>query len=246
MRFTPDNFLYLLRQVVTGGGKLSVTPFGTNTPQASALPAADSGINEDVVLSLGDATLGSTTAFVTDSQGLRALQTNVSSTQGSTNTTGTFSFIVPRDYDVTADKLLVRVQASMTGNTDTPTISIASSTLLPAGTMNADGRTLNLTATLVNGKSVNGTTVTQLSPLTISSTLSSTQSIYEFDLSGLGLIRDTVVSLKLTTSNHNTDKVNVYGVSIVYAWTIVAFNDAALGNDPSDLVGSDAFGNPLR
>ena len=246
MRCNSDNFLEFMRTIVTGGGKLSVTPFGTTTPQLSTLEATDGGINEDVTLSLGDANLGSTTVSSTDSQGLRILITSVSSTNGSTNSFGTFGWVVPRDYDVTADKCIIRVVAAMNGGTDTPTISVASSTLLPLGTLTSSGL-LNSTVSLTNGKTVVGSTVTALSPLTISSTLSSTQAVFEFDLSGLGLIRDTFVSLQITTGNHNTNKAILYSVNLVYAWTIVAFTDSYLnGTDPADLAGTDAFGRILR
>lgn len=239
MRANSDNFLYFLRTIITGGGKLSVTPFGTTTNQLSNLQPADGGINEDVVLSLGDAALGSSTTLITDTQGLRALQTNTNLT------VATWGFVVPRDYDQAQDKFRVRIFAAMTGNTDTPVLTLTASTLLPAGTLNSSN-TLNTTNTLVSTGAATGSTVTQLSPLTISSTLSSTQAVYEFELSGMGLFRDQVVSLKLTTSAHTTDKVNIYGFNVVYGWTITAFTDETLGNDPADLAGTDAFNNPLR
>jgi len=236
MLFNKENFLEFVKDIVVGK---SVGVGAGATP-------ADGGFNQDVAVSLGDLALGSTSVLTTDANGLRMISTGVSSTQGSTNTFGTFNWIVPRDYDVNTDKFLVRAVAAMSGNTDTPVITAVSSTILAAGTMQSDGATLNSTATLIAGSTVNGSTVTALSNgvVTVSSTLSSTHAIYEFPMNGLGLFRDTEVVLKLTTGVHNTDKAELYGVEIVYASCLVGFQEAF--TTAGKAVGYDAFRTQVR
>lgn len=247
MKFTPNNFLQNIRNIVTGGGFLSVTPFGTSTPQLSSLPANDSGFNQDYALSLGDAALATSTVLVTDSAGFRAL-----STAASHNTVATWEFIVPRDYDQQSDKFLVRIAASMNGNTDSPTLTLIASTLLPAGVLNygVNPPTLNSTITVVAGSTVIGSTATAYNSttgvFTYGSTLSSTQQVFEFPMTGMGLFRDKQVALVLSTGAHTTNAVQVYAVEVVYNSCLVAFIDSSLGLSPADEAGFDVFNQPLR
>lgn len=236
MIFNADNFLEALKNIVVGKS------VGVGS---GAIPA-DGGFNQDAPIALGDLTLGSTTVSNTDAAGLRILQTSVSSTNGSTNSFGTFGFTIPRDYDQNTDKLIIRVAAASNGNTDTPTITATTSTLLYAGTMKSDGVTLNTSSTLVAGSTVGGSTVTAITNgvVTTSSTLSNVPAIYEFPMSGLGLIRDTSLVVTLTTGLHNTDKVNLYAIQIVYASCIVGFAEAM--NTAGKAVGYDAFRQPIR
>lgn len=235
MLFNKENFLEFIKDIVVGKSA------GVG---AGASPA-DGGYNQDVGVSLGDLALGSTSVLTTDSSGLRMISTGVSSTQGSTSF-GTFNWIVPRDYDQNTDKLLVRVVAAMSGNTDTPTITVTSSTILPAGTMKSDAITLNTAATLTAGSTVNGSTVTAITNgvITASSTLSSTHALYEFPMNGLGLCRDTEVVFKITTGVHNTDKAELYAVELVYASCLVGFMESV--SLAGKAIGYDAFLQPIR
>lgn len=209
MRFTPDNFLYALRQIVTGGGKLS----------NSTLPAPDGGFNQDVNVGLNSGPLASG-ATLTTSNNVPIISSAASSTALLINTN---SFIVPRDYDQTTDKVIVRIFAKSAGTTDTPTLTVASSTTVLAGTVG------------VAAKSITGAAI------------SNKVAVYEYDLSGLGLVRDEILSFTLTSAVHNTDAVQVFAIELVYASTLVAFTDGNLtGGDPTDLAGLDALGNPLR
>jgi len=205
MRFSCDNFLYALKQIVTGGGKLS----------NSTLQAPDGGYNKDEQLDVTDAVLGTgtTTGLVSN---MVALTTAASST-----TVGTWQYQIPRDYDQTTDKLIVRITADSAGTTDTPTLTLTPHTLLPGGTSVA-----------VTGK--------------VSAAVTNKPAVYEFDFSGNGLVRDQFIAFTLTTGAHTTDAVQTYGVQVVYASCLVAYTDATLGNDPADLAGLDALGNPLR
>lgn len=206
MRFTPDNFLYALKQIVTGGGKLS----------NSTLQAPDGGFNRDEQLDVTDAVLGTgTTAGLVSN--MVALTTAASST-----TVGTWQYQIPRDYDQTTDKLIVRVIADSAGTTDTPKLTVTPHTLVLGGTPVA------------------------ITGITSSTGVSNVPQVFEFDFSGNGLVRDELFALTLTTAAHTTDAVQTYSIEIVYASTLVAFLDETLGNDPSDLAALDAVGNPLR
>lgn len=235
MIFNAENFLYAIKNLVVGRG------VGVGN---GSVPA-DGGFKQDVGVSLGDLALGSTSVLTTDANGLRMISTGVSSTQGSTNTFGTFNWVVPRDYDQNTDFFLIRAVLAMSGNTDTPTVTAVSSTLLPAGTMSSSD-SLNTTATLTAGSTVNGSTVTAITAgvVTVSSTMSSTQSIFEFPMSGLGLIRDTEVVVKLSTGVHNTDKAELYALEIVYASALVGFKESV--NTAGKAIGYDAFLQPIR
>lgn len=220
MRMNPDNFLYAIKQLVVGSSRKN----------ADGSSAADGGFNQDYNLGLNGATLGSTTIMAVDGSGVPILSNPVSSTNGSTNTFGTWSFLVPRDYDENTDKLIVRATADSNGATDTPVLTIASSTMALTST----GSTY---AGIVNG---------------LSSTfgaMTNTPTIYEADFSGLKLVRDTIVTIKIgtpidATGRHNTDKINLYNAEVVYASSLVAFNDEVITGGKA--VGYDVLGNPLR
>jgi hypothetical protein len=190
-------------------------------PSSTGSQPADGGYNQDFAIGLGAVTpaTGSTTLTL-DGSNVQSLKTIISQTA-----IGTVSFVVPRDYDQNTDKLLLRVTAASAGATDTPVIAVASSTLTPTST---------------------GSTYGALTAGTIASTaaLSSAIRIYELDLSNQSLVRDTIVSLKLTCGAHATDAVNIYSLELVYASCLVAFTDEFVTGGVA--VGFDFRGNPIR
>lgn len=198
MKYGPQNFLYGIKQLVSGSNKPAAT---------GGVPGVDGGFNQDYMLDNGDVVLGTGTTYTTTSN-----VPILSNAASSTNlTVGTFSYLIPRDYDQASDKLLIRIVAKSAGGTDTPKITVASSTSALGGTVG-----------------VAGTSVT-------SASTSSTLAVYEFDLSGQGLVRDTILSAVITLATHNTDAFQVFFIEIVYASNLVAYTD-----------GVDALGNPLR
>lgn len=221
MNFNPDNFLSHVKNLVVGSNKAAKT---------NGVQGSDGGFNQDVNLGLNSALLGSTTVLTKDGSGVPILQTGVSSTQGSTNSFGVFTFITPRDYDANTDKLIVRVTADSNGTTDAPVLIIASSTIALTSTGSTYGA-------IANGLSSTTVAVTN------------TPTIYEVDFSGLGLVRDTIVTLSVgtpvgATGLHNTDKMNLYSAEVVYASCLVAFQEAF--NTAGKSIGYDVNGNPLR
>lgn len=213
MLFNKDNFLEFVKDIVVGTNKPKTT--GGATP-------ADGGFNQDAAVSVGDlAPATASTTVTTDAAGLRAIK----SLHGQT-TIGTFGFLVPRDYDQNTDKLIVRLVMAMSGNTDTPVVSVTSSTQSPT--------------------SASSSTYGAIAAGTVGSTsaLSSTITVYEVDMSNQSLVRDEIVALKLTAGAHTTDDLFIYAIELVYASCLVAFQEAF--NGAGTKVGYDALGNPLR
>lgn len=112
MKFSLNNFLYAIKQIVTGGG------FAVNS--GNTLTSADGGFNQDYNLGLNSGVPASSTVTYTTSSNVPVLQA-----AAATTTVGTFGFLVPRDYDQATDKLIVRILAKMAGATDAPTLTVA-------------------------------------------------------------------------------------------------------------------------
>lgn len=215
MKFTPNNFLQFVKQIVCGGGAAT---------SGSTLKAPDNGFNLDVDLGLGNASLGSGTTMTTDSGGLHILSEAASSTA---LTIGTWGFIVPRDYDQVSDIFKIRVVAKMAGATDTPALTIATSTA--ASSTSQVGLSGLVYSSTIAANTAGSTATT--------SALSATAAIYEADLSAQKLTRDTLVTVKLTSAVHNTDAVQILAVQMVYQSCLVAWGD---------IYDRDVLGNYLR
>lgn len=145
---------------------------------------------------------------------------------GTNQAIGSFSFIVPRDYDEASDALSIRAYISL-ANADASITATATATVRPLG-----GSAVTKTA-------VNGTAEF----LTTALNLTTTEQRVCFDLSGYGLKRGTQVTVALALVGTTTGNTNVYGVEYLIESCIVSYND-------TDLTGSDSFfgttGNPLR
>lgn len=212
MLMTPETFLSHIKNLVVGSNKAAKT----NGAQGS-----DGGFNQDYSIALSDVVPATaSTTLVTDAAGLHALKSLHSQT-----TIGTAGFVVPRDYDQNTDKFILRITAAMGGTTDTPVVSVTSST---------------------QAVGANQSTYGAIAAGTIGSTsaLNNVISIYEVDLSNQGLVRDTIVALKLTAGAHTTDDLFIYNLEIVYASCLVGFQEAF--NTAGKSVGYDAVGNPIR
>ena len=187
----------MVKQLVTGGGALSVQNVLGGASSLSTLPPNDGGFNKDLILDIGAVKLGTGGTFTTAS-GIPI----ISSAASSTNlTVGTISFPIPRDYDQAVDKLIFRVFADSAGTTDTPVLT---------GSTNFIG----LGSTATAGSSAVSAAITNL------------PQVYEFNVSGQHFVRDEVVSFTLTSAVHNTDAVQVYAIEAVYASDLVAFLDS--------------------
>ena len=216
MRFTPDNFLYMIKQLVTGANADPLENSGT-------AQAADGGIWKDQINSLADVVnLGAGTTLTTAETGMSVLHTAAAG-----QTVGHISFIVPRDYDEASDRLLIRllVQGSggdpTTGITGTPYVKLL-------GTAAVAGTVVNATAPF--------STTTQL--------LTATEQVFEIVYQGLGLKRDTVIDTTVAYSAALAGTANIYGIEYSFYSTIVSYNEDDATDAPGGTL--PGFGNPLR
>ena len=136
MRFNPDNFLYLIKQLVTGLNGDSITDSGTAS-------SADGGISKDVPLGEGSVVLVSGTAFklstITNLTTVPVLET-----ASGDSSIGATSIQIPRDYDEASDHFSLRLNvvlgnAGDAGDTlvGTPAIKTAFTAVTPFTTTNA-------------------------------------------------------------------------------------------------------------
>jgi hypothetical protein len=218
MRFTPDNLLYLIKQIVTGANSSANTSSGTAT-------AADGGIKHDVNIPLPAVSLISGTTLTTDD----TAQEQILSTAAAASP-GMYivQFVVPRDYDEASDhfnvNLFIADAAADAGITVTGTPTVRALGAAP----------------------VTGAAVTAVVPFTTpAANLSTTEQKLEITFSGLGLVRDSIINVVVALVGTTTGAVTTWGIEIQYDSTIVSFNDtdinAAAVNYPID-----GFGNPLR
>lgn len=205
MKFSPNNYLYMVKQLVTGSDVPVLT--GGSVP-------ADGGYLVDQPFMLNNGVLAASTITYTTASTVPLI-----SAAAATTNIGVWSMQIPRDYDQTSDKFIVRILARSAGATNTPTLTVASSTTI-----------MNSTGAIASGVAIGapGTSVT-------SAALSTTLTEYEFDLSGQGLTRDSILSFNLAASAHTTDAVQVFAIAAVYASCQVSWLDAV-----------DVLNHPLR
>lgn len=274
MFFSPSDFLYNIKQLVTGtNGFLRGT---------SGAKSYDGGIRHEVDIPLevvADAGL----AAITDNTGgtssstfaaitapaanattsltadmtavknalasiaarLNAIQVGVDTNSFpainvSTGTTaiGDFEFPIPRDYDEASDSFVVRVQIAVNATDVAVPIKLQ-------GTMNWLVPGSNVVHPVnASGGSISAVAVTATLPFTTTQNLGSSQTTYEINFSGSGLMRDDVVSVVLALNGTTSaGPAFVYGVEILYDSTIVSYNQ-------TDTTGIDGilseYGNELR
>lgn len=220
MRFNPDNFLYLLKQIVTGVNTATVSSIGSSG-------ASDGGIQRDVSLSLNDIVIlqtGSTVKLstVTNYTAVPAVETAAGNTS-----IGYISLQIPRDYDESSDRFSLRFSV-ITANAD------AGITLTGTPTVSATGIAPVSTAA-----------VTAVIPFTTTSaSLGQTEQVVEIILNGYKLVRDTVLSVALAYAGTTTGVADILGIQYKYDSTIVSFNETDTTDAPGGTL--PGFGNPLR
>lgn len=131
-----------------------------------------------------------------------ALETNALGVQVAAGTTaaGSFNFIVPKDYDKTADELRINVLCNSAGDTNVPTLT-ATAYRKRAGAA--------LTAAL---------TVTASAAIPNNTTKAAERTVI---LTGNLLQAGDAVTINLVTGAHATDAVNIYGVEVQYKSSLV-------------------------
>lgn len=158
-------------------------------------------------------------AAQSNSSGLDASETNllVQSFAAGTTAAGSFSIVVPRDYDENTDTLAVKVAAAMAGSSDTTTgISVTVYRKRP-------GASIATVATAVEGK---------LSGISTGADLTTASQVLSFNISRFGLQRDDALTFVFTAQAHATDALLVYSVEPVYRSTLVSYDETDDSNTP--------------
>lgn len=223
MKYTPNNFLELCKQIVVGGG------FAVNS--GSTMLAYDGGFYHDVNNTIGDLIPSASTAAITTEE-TNAVVWKIAN---GTTPTLTLAFRVPRDYDENTDYINIRVIANkVAAGADVPTLGCGL-------------YIKQLGAALGSSTAPNATYVGISIPKV---TLIATTQVQEFNFANKGLIRDSMAYFVLTVAGNTTggQEVQIFDMQVVYASCLVAFGDPAAltGNSPSDLSANDALGFPLR
>lgn len=230
MKLTPNNFLQLIKNLVTGGGLASVNVSGTTTNQLSTIMPADAGFFIDVEYPVNSLIQPATgTAIATAFTNGKAIKWTAGSTQSVV-----VPFIIPRDYDQSFDWIdLTIVGAKAGAGSDTPSFTVQAF-VLPVGAA-ATNAAANPNATVFNIK-VPTVTFTQ------------STAIAHFNFQGNGLQRKQIVNFVITPTGNTTagQEILLADASLTYASCLVAFQEDSLGNAPADLAGLDEIGVPLR
>lgn len=241
MRFTPDNFLRLLKDVVPGsnqpvnkvaGGLLP----GSSSSLSSNARGFDGGIKHEVEIPLPTLynlfTSTGNTATLAVISNFQALETTFSTV--AVTTIANFEYPITRDYDENSDTFVVRLLANNSTGVNTNTTLNATLHVLTPGS-----------STLSTGPTVNF--AVPFAAAGVATVLPSTATVVEAGFIGLGLKRDQLVAFVLGTNGGNsttTDKVLIWNVEAMYDSCIVSFNETDLtGNATGTLPG---FGNALR
>lgn len=130
---------------------------------------------------------------------------------------GSFTFMIPKDYDPVKDLFYVSLAAGSAGTTDTPTFTANAYRARPQ--INYPGGNVQASAALTAAL-----TVTAISAAVNKST--SFAKKVAVNLSGNGLQPDDIVTVNLVASAHATDALNIYGCEIIISSNFV-FTDMA-------------------
>lgn len=268
MRFTPDNFLYTVKQLVTGVNG-DDTPVGANgaTVNLSSAQSADGGIKVDKWVPLDVLVGGPTLPPITDSTGGTAATTFAAITAGASyaqadmvavkNALAEIALILNAQQKQVSAVQVIQVAASGTtiGTFSLPVprdydeASDHFTVRLAASLANADaGVTVTGTPTIqpiATGTPATGSAVTATAPFsTVALNATTTEQVFDVNLAGNSLKRDDVISIALAFAGTLTGAGNVFWVEYTYDSTIVSYNETdATQNATGTLVG---FGNPLR
>lgn len=142
---------------------------------------------------------------------LAAIETNGLAIVVAANQTaaGTFTFVVPGDYDSVADILTFPILVNSSGATNNPTLD---------GTVYRKRAGAALSADL-------DPLVSAAIPATIAPTTS--QAIRVVSMSGKACRAGDVLTVNIFTAAHTTDAVNIFSISVVYRSSIVFAAEAS-------------------
>lgn len=271
MRFTPDNFLQLIKNLVTGHN-------GDDSPASGTAATNDGGIKVDQPIPLGAAVNPASLPAITDSTGGTAATTFAA-------ISGTYATDYPRIANALSQVALelnslhaqfgssvsgVPAIVLAAGATAIATVSfpiprdydeasdhlairliadLAAGDTLTTGYITGTATVLPIATGTASAKSaVKGTAPFSTATLI----LSTTEQVFEITLSGYGLKRDDVISVALAVVGTTTAGTQVYAIEKHYDSTIVSYNETDATDNPSTsgntstTVIQPGFGNPLR
>lgn len=201
MKLSLNNFLYGVKQIVTGDNVVD-GGFLRDVPVPLAALDLNTAINYDGS-AVGAAVATLSGAYLAADE----INARVVKVDAATDSIGHLTIPVPRDYDEALDTLKVRVLASQVAVSTDNDVELDSEVYVKtAGS--ALGPDLNPTA-----------------PGTV---LSTTEQWIEFDLSGNSLDRDDVVNFELITNGANdtaSEEVLIHAVEYVYRSTLVSYDE---------------------
>jgi hypothetical protein len=122
---------------------------------------------------------------------------------------GRLHFVVPNDYDATADKLRIRILGNSSGNVDAPTVS---ATVHRKREKTAEQTLSAPPATSAFPKSGAPAAIAEWR---------------ELSLDGRGCKPGDMLQVTLTTSAHATDALHIYALEIQYSSCLVAYDETA-------------------
>jgi hypothetical protein len=189
---TPINFLSQLFKVPKYGA-------GKGFRRTVDIKLAD--IKTTAGLTLTGATVPTIAAIETNGLAIVAAASGTAS--------GSFTFIVPKDYDQVSDELKINVLANSAGNTDSPTLTC---------TAYRKRAVTALTAAL---------TVVASSAVPKSASPAAIAAERTIGLSSNSLQPGDVLTINLVASAHTTDALNIYSVEMQYKGTLVLADDTA-------------------
>lgn len=238
------------------GGTLALTSANSTPSGAAVAASAVTGLNTFTSAQAIGVVASSVTAF-TEGNGYvelnvtnTDLQTAINTIQGDEAASETNSFVlkvpagtttvgklllsIPREYDEASDHLYLRLFVNqLTRATDTAVGLQAVAYVKVLGT----------------ALSASKGTVPGIAPFSLATTdlvLSTTEQVVEFNFSGYGLKRDTVITVVLSTNGGNAtagEEVQIFGGGWSWESCLVSYNDT----DTTGVDGALAqYGNPLR
>ncbi len=271
MRFVPDNFLYLIKQLVTGrNGDDTVVVGSLVGSGTSSATSADGGIKVDKEVPLIQAATPVAFPVITNNTGGAATTTWPLLTGTYATDYGPIAGILTEIANV-INAQHTQAIASVSG---IPAIVLAAGAtaistfsfpiprdydeasdhlFIRVLASLASGDTLTtgyLTGTptiqpIATGTATAGSAVKATAPFQTSTLLlTTTEQVFEISLSANGLKRDDIVTVALAIVGTTSAGLNVFAIEKTYDSTIVSYNETdATGNNSGTLPG---FGNPLR
>lgn len=219
MKLSLNNFLMGIKQIVMGGGRDGAGYPINDAGFIRQMPVPLGALDLNTVLTVNTSDAGAAAdpvlvggAYLTDDE----TNARVVKVEEAIDTIGRHTFPIPSDYDEATDHLKIRVLASqLTVSTDNDVQLDSNFYVKQAGVaLSAD-----------------------LAPAAPGTVLTTTEQWIEFDLSGLGLERDDVVTFRLITNganDTNAEEVLIHGFEWEYRSTLVSYDE------------TDAAGNTLR